>query len=221
MSFSNSITTAVDNIIFAYIDKVAKMYSIDKTELLKLYNSSETNHKISSSSNIVDNSSSELNKLNKNELIELCRTKKLKLSGSKVELIQRILDFEKEEKEVPKITTKLINKIPPIQINRNKFGNFEHVETSFVFNNTTQKVYGKQLQDGSIGQLTEEDINICHKYKFTYELPLNLNSINDKVDVAELEEEEEEEEEVEVEIDDDEEEEVEEEEEIEIEEEYE
>ena len=216
MSFSNSITNAVDNIVFEYIDKVAKMYSLNKTDLLNLYNSSVS---LSSENKVGTGtvSSSELNKLNKTELIELCRTKKLKLSGSKVDLIQRLLEFEKEDKETPKITTKLINKIAPIQINRNKFGNFEHVETSFVFNNSTQKVYGKQLPDGKVAQLTEEDINICHKYKFTYELPINLNTMNDKVDLAELDEEEEEEE-VEVEIDDDEEEE---EEEIEIEEEYE
>lgn len=214
MSFSNSITTAVDNIIFSYIAKVANKYSIDKTELMNLY----TDNSVPVTSPSVG--TSELNKLSKSELIELCRTKKLKVTGSKVDLIQRLLDVEKvvekvEIKEEPKITTKLINKISPIQIGRNKFGNFEHTETKFVFNNATQKVYGKQLQDGSIGQLTEEDINICNKYKFTYELPMNLNSINDKVELAELEEEDDEEE-VEVEIEEDDEE-VEEEEEIEIE----
>ena len=110
-----------------------------------------------------------------------------------------------------KVIKKLVEKIPSITIKRNQFDNYEHADTKLVFNNKTQKVYGKQNPDGSISDLTDEDINLCNKYKFQYIIPDNLDKkldlknievdeLNDFEDLDEeiedeLEEEEEEEEE--------------------------
>ena len=50
-----------------------------------------------------------------------------------------------------------------------------------VFNNSTKRAYGKQNDDGSVSDLTPDDIDLCHKYKFAYDIPENL----DKKDVLE------------------------------------
>jgi hypothetical protein len=72
----------------------------------------------------------------------------------------------------------------------NKHGNFEHFETHLVFKNDPSRAcYGKQNEDGSIHQLTKEDIELCKKYKFPY-IPIenlqsnkhNNDEINEDID---------------------------------------
>ena len=124
-----------------------------------------------------------LSKLTKPELEKMCKSKGLKTKGTKAELIE-ILSNDECKKTILKsqesINTKLVAKVPSIAIKRNKFNNYEHEETSFVFDNKEKKVYGKQNSDGSISQLTKEDINLCNKYKFAYVIPDNLDSKSNK-----------------------------------------
>ena len=126
-----------------------------------------------------------LTKLTKPELEKMCKSKGLKTKGTKAELIE-LLSNEESKKTILRtqenINTKLIAKVPSIAIKRNKFNNFEHEETSFVFDNKEKKVYGKQNSDGTISQLTKEDINLCNKYKFAYIIPDNLDSKSNKAD---------------------------------------
>ena len=44
-----------------------------------------------------------------------------------------------------------------------------------IFNKHTKKVIGKQHSDGQIVELSHSDIDLCNKYKFSYNLPENLN----------------------------------------------
>ena len=74
---------------------------------------------------------------------------------------------------------KLVEKIPVIQIKKNKFGNFEHSDTSLLYDNKSEKIYGKQNPDGSIAKLTKDDIDLCNKYKFSYVIPENLDNDDD------------------------------------------
>ena len=214
MSLSQNILNNVDTIVRSYISNISKKYNINESELVNLwYGGCAT--EIKSSSN---EESNELSKLTKNEIIEMCKTKNIKVSGTKNELISRLLECNKKTSSTPQIsiTKKLIEKIPKIEIKKNAHGNYEHLETTFVINNKTQKVYGKQNKDGSISNLTTEDINLCNKYKFSYELPTNLekkiNILDVKVDDLDdddieyeddIDEEVEEEEVEEEEIDDD------------------
>jgi hypothetical protein len=130
-------------------------------------------------------------KLNKKELSDICKSKNLPVSGTKADLIKRIVGVENNRKsdnklknnntKQPEVIKKLIEKIPTIQIRRNVFGNLVHSETLLVFNNSTKRAYGKQNDDGSVSDLTPDDIDLCHKYKFAYDIPENL----DKKDVLE------------------------------------
>jgi hypothetical protein len=93
------------------------------------------------------------------------------------------------------VIKKLTSKIPNMAIRKNAFGNYEHPETSLVFEKDTHKVIGKQLDSGKIATLTDEDIEQCKKFKFTYEIPDNLDKNNTNVKIAELDDKDQEEEE--------------------------
>jgi hypothetical protein len=201
MSFSKIIQNCVDSTIQSYINEVSNKFKIDKNELYMLWNKDST----ISDLNIEPIYESELKKsddlssLTKNELIELCKMKGLKVSGTKAQLIEILSENSKKEstkkndKTSPQnkpIIKKLVAKIPSIPIKRNKFDNFEHEETKFVFDKD-KKVYGKQNPDGTIEPLTKEDINLCNKYKFSYYIPDNLDKKSDlkDVEVEELDDE--------------------------------
>jgi hypothetical protein len=186
-----------------YISIISKKYNIKENELYEIWNGNNNSTHIQTSSS---SQNQELEKLSKNELIEICKNKKLKISGSKNDLISRIISLETQNKQPETqqtIIKKLAEKIPKLEIKKNEFGNYEHKETSFVFDSKTQKVYGKQNEDGTISELSSEDINLCNKHKFSYLIPNNLDKkINildvkvdeldddaDAVDLEDLEEE--------------------------------
>lgn len=205
MSYSQAITAHVDKTVLSFIDKIVSSNpTVSKDALVLLWN----NNTVTAVKGGDDAPPSELTKLSKTELVELCKTKNLKHTGTKQELVQRLVNFEKEKTQQPQITPKLVHKaVPPIALHRNKFGNFEHPDTNFVFNEKTEKVYGRQNADGIVSPLTVDDINLCNKFKFTYDIPLNLkDNTNATTDKALLELEEEEEEELEVEVEEEEEE---------------
>jgi hypothetical protein len=200
----SSINSTVNN----YISIISKKYNIKENELYEIWSG---NSEISQTTS----QNQELEKLSKPELIEMCKSKKLKVSGSKNDLINRIILNETQNKqqqvktlEQQTVIKKLVEKIPKLEIKKNAFGNYEHKETSFIFDSKTQKVYGKQNQDGNIDELSSEDIDLCNKYKFSYLIPNNLdkkiNILDVKVDELDddVELEEDLEEEYEYEVDD-------------------
>lgn len=83
---------------------------------------------------------------------------------------------------------------PVCTVTKNKHGNYEHDGTGFLFDRDTQKVYGKQKSDGSVAQLTVEEIETCRSMGFECVISPNLVSKDDKQaedeeDDEELEEE--------------------------------
>jgi hypothetical protein len=205
-----SLLYSLDNVIDKLFDKISINYNIPKVELIKLY---EGEGEVSGENKIVNNTINEtkkeinnntqtdetLNKMTKPELIELCKLKNIKVSGTKTELIHRLLNntssdsktqlqqktvtslFQQQNKQKDnKIATnpimkKLSEKKEIIQIQKNKFGNFEHSDTSFIIDQKTKKVIGKQNSDGTISKLVASDIDLCNKYKFDYNIPENLD----------------------------------------------
>lgn len=182
-NMSSMINSTLDNTIKSYINIISKKYNLSEKELNELWNGGVSDM-TPSSSKVVANT--ELDKLSKGELIEMCKSKNLKVSGTKSDLVARILAVE--TKATPATTTivkKLVDKLPVFQIKKNSHGNYEHKDTGFIFDSKTQKVYGKQNEDGSISELTLEDIENCKKFKFLYMIPTNLdkqNSVDVKID---------------------------------------
>jgi hypothetical protein len=147
-------------------------------------------------------------------LAAMCEAKGLKKSGKKDELIARLLDCLKKEKngepvvtvtekktlsksvkEDKPVITALKKDIPNFSIKKNSFGNFEHLETHLIFTvvNGENIVTGVQQENGEVFDLSVKDIDLCHKFKFKYLLPKNLNSSktleetkNDEIDAEDL-----------------------------------
>lgn len=228
MSFSQLAKEAVDSIIHSYIEKIANK-KLSKKELYELWcnsvNSDEVVKKGVVKKEVVkkeqvkeqvkhvttstpSEQETELKGMKKPELVEICKSQNLKRTGTKAELIARIIEASggtvsdtgtktsaktsAKTNSVKSVTKKLLSKAPSFAIRRNNFGNYVHPESKLVFNNKTQEVIGVQNEDGTIDDLTPEDIDTCNKFKFKYVLPENLDkkvSFKD-VKVEELEEEE-------------------------------
>lgn len=211
MSFSKNLDKTIEQVIHLYAKKISEIHNIEYKELLKLWSDEENGNNSSPEQNKttqIDNSAQRevLEKMSKAELTQLCKDRGLKVSGSKDCQMARLLGEEepkptpkkkssppktkatKKEMKADKVSnTKVIKNIignkPAIPVRRNQFGNYEHAETSLIFNNSDRNVIGKQLEDGTVAELTKEDINICNKFKFPYKLPENLDKKGDLDDV--------------------------------------
>jgi len=53
----------------------------------------------------------------------------------------------------------------PIIIKKNRFGNYEHLETGFVFNRETKSVIGVQVIN-IVRELNADDLALAKNYKF-------------------------------------------------------
>lgn len=205
MSLSKTIHEAIEHNINKYISLLVEKYDLDQVELVKLWTGEtpfkkQSEPKKTTSENKDENLDKDLLKLGKKELVEMCKSKSLAVSGSKADLVKRITGVSSttttqkktvttQKKEESSIIKKLVEKIPAIQIKKNSHGNYIHEETGFVFNNATKRAYGKQNEDGSVSELTKEDINLCNKFKFSYDIPENLNKKNSGDDDDEEDEE--------------------------------
>uniref|UniRef100_A0A6C0KPW4 SAP domain-containing protein n=1 Tax=viral metagenome TaxID=1070528 RepID=A0A6C0KPW4_9ZZZZ len=211
MSFSQAANKATNEVVLQFLKSASVKFNIGENELVALWNGNAVVSTIPEQqpSSVPQSTilpSSELTKLGKNELIAHCKSRGLKTTGNKQELIERLTGGmsasessgdKEEKKETPKkksaksttppedtkIVKQVQSTIQTVQIKKNAFNNFEHVETGLVFDRITQKVLGKQNKNGKIDSLTDADIETCNKYKFKYDIPENLNS-NTKGSVA-------------------------------------
>lgn len=137
---------------------------------------------------IEDLSFGRISRCNVAELKALCKAKSLKVSGKKEDLVQRLLDYTKGgessikvEKKVSKPVgpTKVLSKISAkpliVTIRKNSHGRLEHPPTGIVFDDKNTTAIGVQESNGSVRSLSDEDIETCKKYKFTYSVPNNLD----------------------------------------------
>jgi hypothetical protein len=202
----------ITNIVDNYLIKISEKYNIDIGELRECVDSKLSGEKKASKNesesekesmiDMNDISVERLSKCTKPELMALCKACVLKTGGKKEELMERLMEFSKNKsegkKESPKVVPKkqkndmtdVVKKIvesnvEKIAIRRNTFGNFEIPSLGFVINKNTQHVYGKQLPDGKVADLTEEDIEECHRRNIEVEMPRDLgvgkNNENNKV----------------------------------------
>jgi hypothetical protein len=89
-------------------------------------------------------------------------------------------DDKKKDKIVNKKveSIKVINKLlkikPTLEINRNKFGNFE-TPNSLVYDINSKEIVGFQNTNGSIRDITKTEIEWCKENNLKFKLPFNLN----------------------------------------------
>ena len=211
MSLNGVLQEAIEKVIQTFISNVSTKYNLDNDELNAIWtgNNKQSNTPKVVSFSEVDVSPDFLLKCNKAELTALCKQKGCKCSGTKTELISRLLGKEDnknpEDNKKPKTTSKkitpreispiekkLVANIPNILVKRNKYNNYEHPETGLVFDNETKTVIGKQNKNGSVDDLSEDDIDQCNAFKFKFQIPSNLDNKSKLVDVKieELDEDE-------------------------------
>jgi hypothetical protein len=127
----------------------------------------------------------------KTELQKMCKEKNKSMSGTKIDMAQRVLGIVVQKavsssieeggstatagkkKDAFSVVTPNSNLI--LRIAKNKFGHYTHEETSMVFDPITKRVIGVQLPSGSVRSLQRVDIDTCQKYKFQYNLPNMLD----------------------------------------------
>ena len=166
-NFEDTLNQSIGNIIKLYITEVSKTYNLEYSELLKLWNTN-SDSKLDNSDDLYKR----YNKSQKMELVNLCKSKNIKHTGTKHVIIKRLIDHENgSQKSLKQNIKKAV-----VEIKRNKWNNYVHTDSDLVFNNTSQKVIGKQNSDGSISELTIDDINICKQLGFKFILPENLDS---------------------------------------------
>lgn len=215
MSLNQTVTKAVNEVINNFIQQISSKYDLDPNDLLQMW---DCNSKVVPKKSLVTDIPSATDDIDENSLLQykkpeiqaLCRQRGLKCTGTKEQLIALLLSKDgssavkkevvsKKSEPIKKVSStpvaqKLVSSIPTVAIRRNQHGNHEHPETSFVFDKKTKKAIGKQNEDGTIDDLTSEDIDICNQWKFQYVLPDNLDKktkLNDvKVDELDYEDEE-------------------------------
>lgn len=85
-----------------------------------------------------------------------------------------ILDTINEQKSTIKIKRTIFSN--HILIMDETSNNFNDINTSkFVFDMDNKTIKGVENSKGEIEPLNKSHIEICHKYKLRYEIPLNLN----------------------------------------------
>jgi hypothetical protein len=112
----------------------------------------------------------------KTDLIKQCKEKHLGVSGTKIDLIHRILNIN-DNTNLKKINEEISTIPNTIKIVKNKYNNYCHNETKFVFDNITKRVIGVQLENGNIRCLKKDDIDTCKLYKFRYNIPETLEQV--------------------------------------------
>lgn len=140
----------------------------------------------SSLKSITESKKSEYDKKTVAELKQLCKERGLKMTGTKANLIERLsqptietmIKKKPTHKKMANVLQKIIHNAHTLNIRRNVFGNYEHADTGFIFDELTHTVIGKQNESidpmtnsPTIEPLTEKDIELCKEYNFKYKLP--------------------------------------------------
>lgn len=218
MSFQQQLFTSVNNVVEQYITRVSKIHNIPMGELMGLWNGGASTPPTSTTSGVknavadilsADNLNPlTLTKMNKKELENLCRSKGLKVTGKKADLINRLCGKDEDVVSEPKVAKPTKDENPHLEkdsrrqlamslgftgeaesnvisLTKNAHGNLEHVESKMVYNQDTQKFYGKQLDNGTVTDLTSDDIEYCKQHGYDYEIPLNLNQADDEIQLNE------------------------------------
>ncbi len=191
----NSVISVLDDAVEKFSQDIAKKYNLNKDDLFAIWKSGATSSVEPAVSQNSGNTSpvqsettnsdskfsrDELNKMKKPELVKLCKENKVKTTGKKDDLVERLMNVDNSPaKQVPTkkqtILQSLNSTIPTISIRRNKHGNYEHPETHLVFDKINKVVFGMQNDNGTVDPLTDEHIDLCNKFKFKFILPENLN----------------------------------------------
>lgn len=172
---------ALNTSIKTFCDTIAKRYNLNSDEIYSMWSGENTG-----TSSKPNSPSKNLDKMSKAQLVDMCKERGLKVSGTKSDLVARLnSEVPVESKRSSPVAKSPTEEVSQFMITKNKFGNWVHEPSQLVFLREEKRVIGKQLEDGSISKITKEVMELCHKYKFRYDIPDNLNDSEDEEDVEE------------------------------------
>lgn len=159
-------------IIQIFIDLLSDRYNIDNIEYMSYW----TNGIEDDIEEEKIYTTRELKKMKKSELLKLVSDDiSPEIKKTKKTLLDYLLSLKPKFREIDKDIHKQIkNHCPILHIQRNKYNNYEHSETHFIFDELTHHVIGKQ-KENEIEQLNITDIELCKQLNFKYKLPLKFN----------------------------------------------
>ncbi len=153
----------------------SKDSSLKKESSSKKESKVEKKKKVESSDTEEDDSSPKKEKVVVAKKEKKVEKKKIETSDTEEEEVVVAKKIEKKDKvEKDKVVVK------DMEFEKNDDDNFEHKETGFVIDPKTEKVFGKQNEDGDVMELTNEDINECVSKKSAH-LKVPQSTINDKI----------------------------------------
>jgi hypothetical protein len=166
-----------------FISLLIQEFDMEESELLQIWNNYLKQQPKSLSNQFT---LTELNKLKKKDLELLCAEKNVSSVGTKQVLISRLLGdnvvvpnkiVKSGKAPTIKDVFRMIKNTEVIKIRRNTFGNYEHLDSKFVFDEIAKKVIGKQHDDGTILPLSLSDIEKCRQLMFDYDIPYTLRDV--------------------------------------------
>jgi hypothetical protein len=88
-----------------------------------------------------------------------------------------------KQEVVPGVLTaaSIKKRVEHLKIERNAQGRLVHADTGFIFDDN-KKVTGKQLEDGSVADLVDDDIERCKELHVDYILPEKLGGVTIKLE---------------------------------------
>lgn len=167
--------SVIEELFGKFSDKIQHEYSITQEEIdqiLKDIEGTENNKKLKPSKKAVSKKKKETNEEKKTCISDIKTGKrKGELCGIKVSDKSTTGNYctrhLKCENAVEKVSEK--EEITGPLFRKNKYGNFVYGDTGLMLkSNKEQIVIGKQLQDGNIEDLTDEDIEVCKRNKFKF-----------------------------------------------------
>jgi len=201
-SISDKYKSFSDNLATDLFKAVVERYGIPFDELWELYSKEKSKNLQNIEPQEIETkeievSTTDILSMKVAELKALCKTRGLKVSGKKNDLLERLLGRKVDDKEVPKKKSKsftakekdVVKKVKPpsLKISKNSNGDYMHNDSKLVFNQETKKVFAKYIEGEGNQPLTKEDIELCNKFRFAYEMPDNLNVKRTKAEEVRLE----------------------------------
>lgn len=130
-----------------------------------------------------------IRKYSKNELMDMCKTHGLDRGGKKHDLALRLVSWERKVPQESLFSdsregSQKIALVPPVvRIEKDENGHMIHWDTGLIFHEESRRVIGVRESNGVVRDLQVDDIDLCKKYKFPFEMPLRLN---DQITIYEM-----------------------------------
>jgi hypothetical protein len=116
------------------------------------------------------------------------KTEKAPAKAKKPEMKQTTIVSKVDE--ATDVIKSLNSKVTTIKnLCKNKYNHFEDLETHLLFSQETREVYGKQLEDGTVAELSLQDIELCKKQGYGFVPPSTIKNIEPEVKKVEAKQE--------------------------------